>query len=358
MPEASYKLVVSDFHMGKGRVLEDGSVNSLEEFYHDGQFAEFLDYHTSGEFQGATVELILNGDFLDFLQVDYRGHYLTTFTEDISVELLEAIWAGHPKVFEALKSFAAESGHSISYVVGNRDQPMLWPAAQERFRQLIKAPVDFYNMVYRKDGFHIEHGHRLQAFNQFNPKKFFLRRNLPEPILNLPFGSHFFCGVLIDVKKQYPHFDRVRPIKRLIRWGLINETIFTLKTLFRLATYFLKLLLKPSPQLDFSVFTLVNAALRSTWGGDLAGSAQKILEKQEIHTVIFGHTYLYKHRQYEGKKEYFNTGTWTELTSLEIPHMGVMTKLTYVLVSEGEERVQTRLKQWRGYHRVEEDVVY
>ena len=130
-----------------------------------------------------------------------------------------------------------------------------------------------------------------------------------------------------------------------------------MKTLIRLASYFLKLLFLRSPQLDFSVFTLINAALQSTWV-DLAGSAQKILEKDDIHTVVFGHTYLYKHRQFEGKKEYFNTGTWTELTSLEIPHLGVMTKLTYVLISQEEERVQTRLKQWRGYHRVEQDVVY
>lgn len=344
--------------MGKGGRLEDGSINSLEEFYHDEQFSEFLDYHCSGSFQGAAVELIINGDFLDFLQVDFRGHHLTTFTEDVSLEILDTIAEGHPKIFEALKAFAKEPENSITYIVGNRDQPMLWPSVQMRFSELVGAKVSFYNMVYRKDGFHIEHGHRFQPLNRLNPKKFFLRRNLPEPILNLPFGSHLFTGFIIDIKKQYPHIDRVRPIKRLIRWGLVNETLFTLKNLLGFVLYFFKLLFSRSPQLDFSAFTVLGAMLQTTWSTDLATYAQKILEREDIHTVVFGHTYLYKHRQFSPQKKYFNTGTWTELTSLEIPNMGMITKLTYVLIADAESKSQGRLKQWHGYHRVEEDVVY
>lgn len=355
---SSYKLVVSDLHMGKGRVLEDGSINTLEEFFHDEQFAEFLNYYCSGDFREAEVELIINGDFMDFLQVDYNGHHITTFTEDVSAAILEKIIQGHPKVFAGLKSFAAEPGHRISYVVGNRDQPMLWPGLQRHFSSVIGQKVEFHNMVYRRDGFHIEHGHRLQPANQVNPKKFFLRHNLPEPILNLPFGSHFFMGLLLDVKKQYPHIDRVRPIKRLIRWGLINETLFTVKTLLRMGLHFLQLLFRRNPQRDFSMFSLLKAVFQYTWVPNLTFMAQKILESEDIHTVIFGHTYLYRHRQFESGKEYFNTGTWTELTSLEIPNMGRMTKLTYVLAAPGEDRYRGRLKQWHGYHRVEEDLIY
>ena len=33
-------------------------------------------------------------------------------------------------------------------------------------------------------------------------------------------------------------------------------------------------------------------------------------------------------------KEYFNTGTWTELTSLDIVSLGKITKLTYVLIEK------------------------
>ena len=56
--------------------------------------------------------------------------------------------------------------------------------------------------------------------------------------------------------------------------------------------------------------------------------------------------------------EYFNTGTWTDLTSLDIASLGKITKLTYVLIEypESGTRPVGRLKEWYGYHRIEEDV--
>jgi len=77
-----------------------------------------------------------------------------------------------------------------------------------------------------------------------------------------------------------------------------------------------------------------------------------------VHTVIFGHTHVYQYRQFANDKEYFNTGTWTEVTSLEIASLGRITKLTYVLIDYPDEntRPRGRLKEWRGYHRIEDDV--
>ena len=74
------KLVVSDLHLGLGQFLEDGRLNLLEEFYFDDKFAEFLHYYTTGDYADCDVELILNGDIFNFLQTDYKGHYLTVIT--------------------------------------------------------------------------------------------------------------------------------------------------------------------------------------------------------------------------------------------------------------------------------------
>ena len=59
------KLVVSDFHLGKGPYRDDGSVNVFEDFRQDGKFAQFLDYHSDGEWKDAEVELVVNGDFFN-----------------------------------------------------------------------------------------------------------------------------------------------------------------------------------------------------------------------------------------------------------------------------------------------------
>src|SRR4051812_18153073 len=89
------KLVISDLHLGKGRQLEDGSLNSLEEFYYAEKLVEFIQYYSTGAYRDYSVEIIINGDFLNFISVDYRGHFLTVVTESIALEMLKSVIRGH-----------------------------------------------------------------------------------------------------------------------------------------------------------------------------------------------------------------------------------------------------------------------
>src|SRR6476659_5988066 len=75
------KLVVSDFHLGKGRYFADGTQNILEDFIYDKEFAEFLTYYRTGKYEEADVELILNGDILNLLQMDSWGVHTHLITE-------------------------------------------------------------------------------------------------------------------------------------------------------------------------------------------------------------------------------------------------------------------------------------
>lgn len=352
------KLVASDFHLGLGRYLPDGRLNSLEEFYFDEKFVEFLNYYTTGKYSDYDVELILNGDIFNFLQVDFRGHYLTVRTESVTMETVRNIVAGHPLFFHALREFAAKEGHTITYVVGNHDQGMLWPQVRSYLNEVIGAPVKFKNIVYFFDGIHVEHGHMHEAANRLDPRKFFLKKNLAEPILNLPFGSHFFIEFVLKIKHTYPHVDKIRPFSRMIRWALFNETWFTITGLARLVWYFLRTMLVHDPRRAFPIKRIIKVLLESAVFPDLSESARRILMDDRVHTVIFGHTHVYQYRQFGDDMEYFNTGTWTELTSLDIASLGRITKLTYVLIEYPEDglRPRGRLKEWHGYHRIEEDV--
>ncbi len=100
-PLKKIKIIISDLHLGKGRTLEDGSTNSLEEFYFGEKLVEFIHYYSTGLFRDYEVELIINGDFLNFLQVDYHGHFLTVITESVALEVMKSIVRGHEKVFAA-----------------------------------------------------------------------------------------------------------------------------------------------------------------------------------------------------------------------------------------------------------------
>lgn len=349
------KIIVSDMHLGKGKILENGSVNSYEEFFFGEKFAELLDYYTSGKFRDYAVELIINGDFLNFLQVDYRGHFLTVFTEEVSMEILKDIVKGQPEAFQALREFAARPHNQITYVVGNHDQAMLWPGLRSYLNEVVGVPIRFKSIVHYFDGIHVEHGHMHEAANRIDPKKFFLKRDLPSPVLNLPLGSHFFVDFVMKIKEKHPHIDKVRPFRLLIRWAIFNEFWFTIKSLFKLIGYFVGSMIKG----DFPFRRILKTLLESAIFPDLSDSARKILNDERVHTVVFGHTHVYQYRQWGKDREYFNTGTWTELTSLDVSSLGKITKLTYVLVEYPEKanRPFCRLKEWKGYHRIEEDVV-
>jgi UDP-2,3-diacylglucosamine pyrophosphatase LpxH len=354
------KLVVSDLHLGVGRTLENGQLNDMEEFYFDEKFSEFLHFYTTGKYADHEVELILNGDILNFLQVDYNGHYLTVITEPISMDILQRIVAGHPIFFRALKEFAAKPGNALTYVVGNHDQAMLWPSTRNFLNEVCGTNIRYKNIVYFFEGVHIEHGHMHEAANRLDPRKFFLKKNLPEPILNLPFGSHFFVEFVLRIKQTYPHVDKIRPFNRMMRWALFNEFWFTVKNIANLAVYFLKSVFGNDPRRMFPFSRIVSVLAESAVFPDLTEAARRILVDDRVHTVCFGHSHVYQYRQFSGSREYFNTGTWTDLTSLDIASLGKITKLIYVLFEypEGVEnpRPRGRLKEWHGYHRIEEDV--
>lgn len=352
------KIVVSDLHLGVGKLLEGGQINSLEEFYYDEKFSEFLNYYATGEYADAEIELILNGDIFNFLQIDYRGHFVPVVTESMSLEKLHRIVKGHPRWFSAIRKFVANGKNTVTYVVGNHDQCMMWPATRNYLNEVLQHNVRYKNIVYFFDGVHIEHGHMYEAANRIDPKKFFIKKNVPEPVLNMPFGSHFFIDFVLEIKHENPFIDKVRPFKAWIRWGLFQNTFFTIKTAFRLIWFFIRTALGLDPRRKFDWKRLLNIFLEGAIFPDLGTAARKILDDDRVHTVIFGHSHVYQYRQWSGK-EYFNTGTWTELTSLDVPSLGKITKLTYVLIEypeEGEGRPRGRLKEWRGYHRIEEDV--
>jgi len=63
-------LVISDLHLGAGKQLR-GRRNLLEDFHFDNELIDFLNYHSSDEYENKPVELVINGDFLDFLAVPY-----------------------------------------------------------------------------------------------------------------------------------------------------------------------------------------------------------------------------------------------------------------------------------------------
>lgn len=358
-PSRKMKLLVSDLHLGRGRVLEDGRLNSFEEFYFAEKLVEFIQYYSTGAFRDYDVEIIINGDFLNFLQVDYKSHFLTTITESIAVDILKAILRGHESVFKAMGEFLSQPYRKITYVIGNHDQPMMFQGCRDYLDQFIGKPLQYKNIVYLVDGIHVEHGHMHEAVNRVDPRKLFIKQGLLEPILNLPLGSHFFIEYVMRVKERYPHIDKIRPFGMMMKWVLFSEPKVLIVMFGLFFKYFYRILVSPDKKYNWSFRKVVRTFLSTSLMPDLSQSARKILSDDRVHSVVFGHTHVYEYKKWGSKKEYFNTGTWTEITSLDLNSLGKITKLTYVVFdyADGDQEPHGRLKEWKGFHRIEEDVV-
>ncbi|MBI1860607.1 MAG: metallophosphoesterase [Deltaproteobacteria bacterium] len=351
------KLIMSDFHVGRGPWGANGSYNILEDFFQDGKFRELLRYHSQGEYADAEVELIFNGDILNLIQCDFHGHYPVIITETVSTHKLANIIKGHPVFFKALKEFLSQKKHFLTYVIGNHDQEMLWPKAREQFEKAIGAEVNWRNIYYQVDGIHVEHGHQYEAVNRIDPSRLFLTENLPEPILNLPWGTLFTIQFLLKVKAKRPALDKVRPFKALLWWSLVHDTYLTLSSLFKLACYFLSTRFSKNRYRQSSLKMTLKILKEASVFPELADSARQILRSSELHTVVFGHSHVYMYIPVAEGKTYINTGTWTDIISMDIESFARQNRLTYVRVEYDGETVTPLLRYWIGVIPVEDDAI-
>ncbi len=355
-----FKIIVSDFHLGKGISLGDGSRNLLEDFTSDRQFVEFLEHYLSGVYKRSEVELIINGDFFNFLQIDYRDQFTDIITEADSLHKLMSILRGHPEIFAKLGEFSRTPHHSVIFILGNHDPGLLWEGVQKVIRTELGGSVFFEMEAYDREGVWVEHGNQYLADNRYDAERYFLTEDLPEPIINLPFGSFLVIHYLNQVKKVRPYIDKVYPFHLLLRWSLIHDTWFTLKSLFRLTLWFFSFIFKPNPARKIGWRQVLGILKETTIHPKLHREAKRLLfSREDLAIVVFGHTHQHAYRYYGPGKEYFNSGTWNERISLDVGSLGRFLRLTFVQIEFDKRGVpHGALKEWKGKTNVVEDLVF
>ena len=351
------KLIISDFHIGRGVRLPNGNLNVMEDFPYDHKFEEFLEYYSSDEFADYDIELIFNGDMINLIQVDYHGHYTTIITERVSVVKLQSVIQGHPTFFTALRAFLSQPNRHLTYIIGNHDQEMMWSKTRNLLETTLGAAVQWKNTHYLVDGIHIEHGHQYEAVNRIDPAQPFLTKDLPEPILNLPWGTLFAVQYLIRLKMQRPYVDKIRPFHILIWWSLFLDTWATISHVFRLIAYFISTRFSKNRYRQSSLRATIRMLLEASVFPDLSDTAKRILRTPEIHTVIFGHTHVYRQQIIGPNKQYINTGSWTDITSMALDSFGRRARLTYARVEYGEEGQNSKVlfRHWIGKIPIDDD---
>ncbi len=145
----------------------------------DEVFTRFIDHYLRED----RCQLVVNGDFIDFWNVDLPGdHELSG--EALAVRRLHAVLDAHPAVEDGLARFLAV-GNSIVFVAGNHDAELLYPGVQRALAQRLmpngvdaQASITLTGMVRLTDirpgrirfvrwflreegGAWIEHGHQF-----------------------------------------------------------------------------------------------------------------------------------------------------------------------------------------------------
>lgn len=351
------KLIVSDFHLGRGRLDSEGRLNEKEDFHEADRFIEFLEYHAT-VFESDEVELIFNGDFLEFLDV-YDGDYVTDReTENTASWKLQRIMEGHERVFDALAAWASRPRKTVTFLVGNHDQALLWPAVQKALIARIGPRTRVLDNDLNFSVVHVAHGHQHEFLNAFNTRNFWYRDAHGERVLRMPMVSLFVMQYISPLKNQRPYINKVRPFRVYLNYALVNDHIFFWKQLIGIVKFWLRNRTSRDP-VTRREFRLSMRRFFNAYGhGSMEEAADQILRNTKYRYVIFGHTHKYEHRRFGAYGDYLNTGTWTELISLNVSNLGKHTTRTYVYVDwTDEENPDVRLKVWHGTHRVETDLI-
>lgn len=199
-------IIISDIEVSTGGMGDD--------FPHSDYFLSFFQKYNLGEFVDREVDLVFNGDTLDFLKTDIDGLYPHLIDENIALIKLELIAEAHPKFFEAISIFLAHPGKArrVHFIVGNHDQEILFPKVQDRIIELCggSGQVMFPGFEMRIGDMLIEHGSQKDSLFQVPADAPFVDFN-GKKILNLPWASVTLLNVFMPIHHEIAGIDRIIP---------------------------------------------------------------------------------------------------------------------------------------------------
>lgn len=197
-----------------------------------GRLASFIKAIASADAAADRQELVINGDFVDFL-AETHGHDDTgqpqwePFIEDptVAAECFSKIASGmDAPVFDALGELL-EAGHRLTILPGNHDIELCLPAVRQALLNRLRCRVGhdihvgYDGEAYTIGDAIIEHGNRYDDSNFIDHERLHnlrvkqsLRQDCPTDLpFAPPLGSFFVARAMNRIKKQYSFVDLLKP---------------------------------------------------------------------------------------------------------------------------------------------------
>lgn len=358
-------IVISDLHLSAGKMLK-GKRNLLEDFHFDNNLIEFLNYYSSGDYQEIEVELVINGDFLDFLAVPYVEYFDDEFwSEKAALAKLKMIMEAHTAVLEGLKNFLSIPNKKIVYIIGNHDAEFVFDSLKEEFLSFfgdLRNKIVLSNAITNYipvEGITIQHGHQYERAHHFDQENAIVETLNGDKYFIPPWGSYYVTNVINKYKQERSFINAVRPIKHFLIHGIIFDTFFTVRFMLSNLYYFV--------MVRFWYYYMAKKSLRKVIQSlvkelelfqDYESLTRQFFEKNpETRVLIVGHTHNPTLRIYSDGTTFINTGTWTRMVNLDLGQWNYGNALTYAKIlikktdfkmEDFDKNVEVDLKYWIG----------
>jgi UDP-2,3-diacylglucosamine pyrophosphatase LpxH len=218
--------VVSDTHFG-GAYAPAGADAHDRGFRINTQAQQFVDFVDALAAKSQPVELVVNGDLVDFLaQRTSDEDEWSAFRADeaAATRTFEVIAKTDASVFEAFRRLLAK-GHRLTILLGNHDIELALPRVRKTLAQHVGATAGAdYHFVFDGEAYVvgdalIEHGNRYDWFNVVDHDalrrvRSLLSRCQPVPgryEFQPPAGSRMVATVINPIKDQFRFVDLLKP---------------------------------------------------------------------------------------------------------------------------------------------------
>jgi len=193
------------------------------------------------------LELIIAGDFIDFLAIEPNRCWTPDPLEAVTKLRKTTVKPPFDVVFAALAKFVA-SGHGLTILLGNHDVELALPDVQDALLSDIGATrrqVLFFDdgRAYRVGKALIEHGNRYDGANENDwdglraIASAHSRNEAPKTRLKVSFGSQIVERVVCLIKRSYPFIDLLQPQGELVALLLLAfepSLIWNLRSILQL----------------------------------------------------------------------------------------------------------------------------
>lgn len=220
--------VISDLHIGGAYgAASDPEDRGFRINTHVAELAAFVSGLAAKPAGAPRVELIVAGDFVDFLaERNQSAPHWRPFLDDPAEALakLNAMVERDSVLFDAFGTYLA-AGHRLVVLLGNHDIELSFPVVRDRLAEALGAgPGTDYLFTYDGEAYRagdalIEHGNRYDKFNVVNMNDLRQVRSMqsrgqivPDKWeFEAPPGSFMVAEVINPIKESYKFIDLLKP---------------------------------------------------------------------------------------------------------------------------------------------------